>query len=90
MIYDRKNLGYLVEIVGRNSDIKGRAQKEMKSMREKANIVLENISTIINIFLVEIWTLKYLLVRSQKKIKNIFLQTEGKGILVIVVENSAK
>ena len=81
---DRGGLHCLEQIVGRIMEVKAlsvRAQEEVKSTAEKADIVLENMYSVISRMLVEI--LKVLLVMSQMEKRNMLLEVRGKAIFVI-------
>lgn len=61
-----------------------RTQKKVRRrVGKKPYIILEHTEVIINLLLVEICTLKMLLVRAQKEMRNMLLETRLKGILAI-------
>ena len=53
-------------------------QKEKRKSRENTFIISENTEIITNRMLVETWTLKAILVRSQMEMRNTFSETEEK------------
>ena len=60
--------------------IQVRAHKEKRRAAEKASIFLENSEVVLNRMLVERWTVKATLMRTE--MRNLLLETEGKAILV--------
>lgn len=75
---DRKSLGCLKVIVGRNVNIKkyfGMASEGCEQHDRKGFVIKR--------MLIEICTLEVFMVRSQDKMKNILLEIKGKETLVI-------
>lgn len=75
---DRKSLGCLKVIVGRNVNIKkyfGMASEGCEQHDRKGSVIKR--------MLIEICTLEVFMVRSQDKMKNILLEIKGKETLVI-------
>lgn len=58
------------------------AQKKRRAS-EKASIFLENTDVVLNRMLMEIWTVKAILMKSRMEMRNMFLKTGGKTIVVL-------
>lgn len=64
------------ETIDKNVDVKGKREDSKRRVIEKASVVSEKTYIIMNRMVVEVWTLKVILVKSQLEIKNMLLETK--------------
>ena len=80
---DRKILDWIEKTVSRNKNTEGDSDEilEEREMEEKTYIILENTYIVIS-KMVEMWTLKVLLIKDQKEMRNMLMETWGNTILI--------
>ena len=83
--HDRKSLDCFEQSASWNKNLNipsGENSEEVTNRLRKTYDIIENIYIIMNIIFIEMWTLKSLLVESQKELRNMLLEIGEKGTFI--------